>query len=78
VGKAMTFVVLVWLSVVLVFSAWMIAQQSGRYVRFGNTPYEYLLDTYTGTTYKYRGHSRGYVVQRCGPSAYLCERPMGA
>jgi len=30
-GKAMTFVVIAWLSVVLVFSAWTIAQ-SGRYV----------------------------------------------
>jgi len=73
-GKLMTFAVVVWLSVVLVLSAWTIAQ-SGRYIRIENNPYEHLLDTHTGTTYRRHSLSQ-YAVRKCGPSAYLCERGM--
>jgi len=74
-GKAMTFVVLVWLSVVLVFSAWLIAQ-SGRYSYVvSEGTFERLLDTHTGTTYRIHSLSP-YAVYRCGPSAYLCEKGM--
>jgi len=75
-GKAMTFVVIAWLSVVLVFSAWLIAQ-SGRYIRIASASggiSQYLLDTHTGTTYRHRGGRRGYAAQWCGPAAYFCER----
>jgi len=70
-GKAMTFVVIAWLSVVLVFSAWMIAQ-SGRYIHVNYESVQLLLDTRTGTSYiRDRGE---YVVFRCGPSDHLCEK----
>jgi len=72
-GKAMTFVVIAWLSVVLVFSAWMIAQ-SGRYIRDVSGADWELLDTHTGTTYYYRKSQGSYIVRICGPSAYFCER----
>jgi len=73
-GRVMTFVVLVWLSVVLVLSAWTIAQ-SGRYIRVGSAGIvEHRLDTHTGTTYRYRGLQGGYEVWVCGPADYFCER----
>jgi len=61
-GKAMTFVVIAWLSVVLVFSAWTIAQ-SGRYILVDLESITRLLDTHTGTTYEFRGPIRGYEVR---------------
>jgi len=65
------FVILVWLSVVLVFSAWTIAQ-SGRYIHVDSESVSRLLDTHTGTSYiRDRGE---YVVLMCGPSDHLCEK----
>jgi len=58
-GKAMTFVVIAWLSVVLVLSAWTIAQ-SGRYIYVDSGSVSRLLDTHTGTTYRLRSSSHGY------------------
>jgi len=72
-GKAMTFVVIAWLSVVLLLGAWMIAQ-SGRYIKVGESP-RLLLDTHTGTSYRFirAGKSRHYKVWECGPSDYFCD-----
>jgi len=80
----MTFVVLAWLSVVLLLGAWMIAQ-SGRYVGIGESYYR-VFDTHTGTIYSrgigaatkavkypFKPADRGPRVVHCGPSDYFCE-----
>jgi len=68
-GKTMTFVVLAWLSVVLLLGAWMIAQ-SGRYTT--GKSWTRLLDTHTGTFYILERNAP-YKVWLCGPSDYFCE-----